>query len=61
MGEHESIQAYEARWAEWRSETASKERAKERCLTIKEDLIAAAWQPKRVKRWLEQDRWDLLD
>jgi hypothetical protein len=57
----EGIQAYEARWAEWRFEIASKERAKERCLAIKEDLMVAAWHPKRVEQFVQQDRWDLLD
>ncbi len=60
-GEDESIQAYEARWAEWRLEIASKERVKERCIMIKEDLMAAAWHPRRVERWLEAGGWDAIE
>jgi hypothetical protein len=31
------------------------------CAVYKEELMAAAWHPKRVESWIRQDRWDLLE
>jgi hypothetical protein len=31
-----------------------------RCAVYKQDLMAAAWHPRRVEAWINQDRWDLL-
>lgn len=30
------------------------------CDLYRQDLMAAAWHPKRVEAWIRQDRWDLL-
>jgi len=35
--------------------------AASRLAPLKEELMAAAWHPKRVERWIEAGRWDLLD
>jgi hypothetical protein len=49
---------YAARWNEfWDSMV----RQQERCAAVKEDLMAAVWHPRRVEKWLEAGRWDLLD
>lgn len=49
----ETNQAYRARWNAWWDEKESMERLQARCAAVKEDLIAAAWAPARVERWLE--------
>ncbi len=36
------------------------QRAATRCAVYKQDLMAAAWHPRRVEAWINQDRWDLL-
>ncbi len=56
----ESVQSYEARWAEWRWNQVLKE-AKDRCSIIKEELIATVWHPQRVERWLEAGGWDAIE
>jgi hypothetical protein len=38
-----------------------KKRVQERCKVIKEDLMAAAWHPRRVEKWLETGGFDLLE
>ncbi len=55
--EGESIQDYDARWEEWRE----KKRTQERCLAIKEELMAAAWHPRRVERWINECGIEVLD
>jgi Leucine-rich repeat (LRR) protein len=55
----ESIQDYNERWREWREEQVAKKRCEERCLALKEDLMAAAWHPSRVARFTEGE-WDEL-
>jgi hypothetical protein len=36
-------------------------RAQRRCAMLKEELMAAAWHPRRVWAWIEAGRWDMLD
>ena len=36
-------------------------RQQERCKELKEDIIAAAFHPKRVEKWLEQGGFELLE
>ncbi len=52
-GEEESLESYRARWNAWWDEKESMERLQARCAALKEDLMAAAWAPARVERWLE--------
>jgi hypothetical protein len=37
-----------------KTQRAVLEKARERCQIIKEDLMAAAWHPRRVERWLQE-------
>jgi hypothetical protein len=37
----------------WRKNVKSRKRSQERCAAIKEELMAAAWHPRRVAAWLE--------
>lgn len=53
----ESIQDYSARWEEYRN----KKRIQERCLSIKEELMAAAWHPRRIERWINTCGIEVLD
>ena len=39
----------------------SRRRIKERMDLIKEELMAAAWHPRRVERWLEAGGWDAIE
>lgn len=39
----------------------SKQRAQTQTRAIKEDLMAAAWAPKRVAAWVNAGRYDMLD
>ena len=62
--EGESIQDYNKRWEnmrEERKELESKQRCVERCLTVKEELMAAAWHPNRVEKWIEAYGIEVLD
>ena len=59
--EGESIQDYNRRWGVWREEQAAKRRAQERSTAIQEELVAAAWAPKRVEKWLEAGGFELLE
>jgi hypothetical protein len=38
-----------------------KKRTQERCKVIKEDLMATAWHPRRVEKWLETGGFELLE
>ena len=38
-----------------------KKRVQERCSLIKEDLMATAWHPRRVEKWLETGGFELLE
>lgn len=52
---YEPISWYMARYIVWlKEEYEPKIRAKERSETVKEELVAKAWHPSRVERWLEQ-------
>lgn len=57
----EKYAGYNARWNEWREEQASKKRCQERSKAIHEELVAAAWAPSRVEKWIEIGGFDLLD
>jgi hypothetical protein len=39
----------------------AKQRFTNRCLTIKEELIAEVWKPSRVAALIEKDRWDVME
>ena len=58
---NEHIPHYNLRWRAWREEEAAKKRAQERSRAIKEELVAAAWAPKRVEKWLEVGGFELLE
>lgn len=36
-------------------------RAREKCEPFKEELMSVAWRTERVAKWIELERWDLLD
>lgn len=42
-------------------ERIAQERAQTRCRTLRQELIAAAYHPRRVERWLEARGWDILE
>jgi Leucine-rich repeat (LRR) protein len=56
----ESIETYTKRWSAL-TEELIKQRCQERCLTVKEELMAAAWHPRRVERWIEACGIEVLD
>jgi hypothetical protein len=39
----------------------SRQRIKERMDLIKEELMAAAWHPRRIEKWLEECGWDAIE
>lgn len=51
--EEESIRDYILRLRVWIEELAMKKRNQERCFAVKEELMAAAWHPNRIERWLD--------
>ena len=57
----ESVADYNARWNTWREEQAAKKRSQERANQIHEDLVAAAWHPKRVARLVALGGYEVLD
>lgn len=42
-------------------ETESRERQQKRCRALRQEIVAAAYHPKRVERWLEARGWDILE
>jgi hypothetical protein len=56
----ESDLGYMARWDEWHQKRSAIKKAKKRCAVIKEELMAAAWAPARVQRWVETGDENLL-
>jgi hypothetical protein len=46
---------------DWQEQPRSKQRSQERCRIIKEDLMKAAWHPRRVEKWLEAGGFELLE
>lgn len=52
-GDDEDLRAYNRRWREWREDHVSKPRVQERTRLLKEEMMAAAWHPDRVERWLD--------
>ena len=61
QNKNESIHDYEQRWKPIREEDASKKRCQDRCFAIRNELMAAAWDPKRVEKWLEIGGFELYD
>ena len=57
----EFVRDYEQRWKPVREEMLYKPRIQARCAAIKEELMAAAWHPRRVEKWLEIGGFELLD
>jgi hypothetical protein len=55
--EYETIHEYNVRWESLRE----KLRIQARCLAVKEELMAAAWHPQRVERWIEAYGIEILD
>ena len=47
-------------WDAWRKEY-NRRRIQGRCLAVKEELVAAAWHPRRMERWIEIGGPELLD
>lgn len=45
---------------EGRDEIAQ-ERAQKRCRALRQEIVAAAYHPRRVERWLEERGWDILE
>ena len=58
--EGETMEAYIERIRDWQERPLSKQRTQERCRIIKEDLMKAAWHPRRVKKWLEAGTLDVM-
>jgi hypothetical protein len=62
-GDEDEEEEGEESWAsdeeieEWMSE----QRCQDRCQTILEELMAAAWHPRRVAAWVEAGAWEMLD
>jgi Leucine-rich repeat (LRR) protein len=50
--------AFITRWNDWWD---SRDRQLARCRALKEELMAAAWAPARVERWVSAGRWDMID
>jgi hypothetical protein len=46
------------RWRDWHS---GETRCRERCAAIKEELMAAAWYPRRVEKWINEYGIEILD
>lgn len=42
-------------------EKESRERVQTRCRELRQEIVAAAYHPRRVERWLEQRGWGILD
>jgi hypothetical protein len=59
-GAGETDLGYMARWDEWHQKRSAMKKAKKRCAVIKEELMAAAWAPARVERWVEAGDENLL-
>jgi hypothetical protein len=57
----ETIDSYRARWNAWWDEKEERERAEARCEALKEELVAAAWAPARVERWLAAGGFEILE
>jgi hypothetical protein len=55
--EDESIQAYSARWEEWRN----MKRIQERCRAVRDDVLAAALHPRRIERLIDEYGIEVLD
>jgi invasion plasmid antigen len=49
----EPIEDYVKRWEKYH--------ANKRCAAIKEELIAAAWNPRRVEKWIKEYGIEMLD
>lgn len=47
--------------AKYHQKAESRERIQKRCRELRQEIIAAAYHPRRVERWLELKGWDVLD
>ena len=61
QGRFESIEIYTKRWEPIHEKLESKNRCLERCSAVKEELMAAAWHPRRVERWINECGIEVLD
>lgn len=57
----ETVQEYKVRWNAWKEENDAPVRAHKRNEHIKEELMAAFWNPRRIEKILEQGGWELMD
>jgi hypothetical protein len=56
----DTMETYIERIRDWQESSLYKQRTQERCRIIKEDLMKAAWHPRRVKKWLEAGVLDAM-
>lgn len=57
----ESSLRYMDRWHEWHRMEYEKYMTQKQCRAIKEELMAAAWHPRRFERWLETGDENLVN
>ena len=58
----EHLHVYNFRWRQWEEEEKlSKKRTQYRTKRLKEEIVAKAFHPKRVERWLEEGGWELVN
>lgn len=49
------------RWIRIKQKEESRARQQKRCRDLRQEIVAAAYHPRRVERWLEQRGWGILD
>jgi len=49
------------KWIRAEQETVAKERIQKRARELRQEIVAAAYHPRRVEKWLEQCGFDFLD
>ncbi len=49
------------RWFREYQQKESRERVQKRTRELRQEIVAAAYHPRRVERWLEQRGWDILE
>ena len=47
--------------ARYHQKAESRERQQKRCRALRQEIVAAAYHPRRVERWLELKGWDVLE
>lgn len=50
-----------AEWIRHDHEEERKKRIQKRTRSLRQEIVAAAYHPRRVERWLEQRGWDILE